>query len=306
MFGTRDVQRQWNDPKLILSFRIDPSDPYEDVLGSLSGLPKLEDLSLTLGWSLDRPPTTLDGFSDLRALDLTQWRLFPSYLDAIERLVKRCSASLEILKLLPGTWPNNRWQWSDVHPETKELRNVPIRRITADVTFPRLQKLVVGCDGIHLAEFPANAYGSLTHLDIRSCTEEGVRPRFWASLRDAGIRLEALGAFPLSQAACDYLVSYAGLRTLRLCHTPGEFAAPATIEGVEGMANSVFNAVLPKHEETLQYLAFEGIKFEAFSLEEAKMDKVLECKKLHTLWAVYDHPAGRPYDTAHPDIVRLP
>lgn len=275
------------------------------MLSALSKLPKLDDLSLTLGWSLDGPPAALDRFSNLRALDLTSWRLFPSNLDAIERLLGRCSGSLESLKLLPGTWPSNRWQWSDEHPETRELRNVPIRRVTAEISFPRLKRLVIGSDGIHLADFSAHTFGALTQLDIRFCTEESVRSRFWDSLSHAGIRLEALCVFPLAQSTCEYLVSYTGLRTLRLCHAPKEFAAPPPTEGVEGMADRVFNLILPQHQETLRNLAFEGIKLEPFALNDGKMDRVLDCKNLETLWAVYDHPSGRPYDTVHPDLVGL-
>ncbi|KAJ3535799.1 hypothetical protein NMY22_g6325 [Coprinellus aureogranulatus] len=286
------------------SFKMDTSDPYEEVLHVLAQLPKLDDLSLTLGWSFDRPPAALDEFSHLRILDLIYWRLFPSNLDAIESLLSRCSPNLESLALLPAAWPSSRSQWLEQQLKG-ELRNIPLRRVTADTTFPRLRKLVVNAYGIHLAGFSPTTFRVLTHLEIRSCGEGSVASSFWDSLTGAGVRLEALHIFPLAPAACDYLASYAGLRTLRLCHAPSEFAPSLSTESVEEMAHRLFYVILPAHQRTLQHLAFEGIKFEAFGLDQGRIEKVLNCEQLEVLWALYDHPSGRPYDTAHPDLIRL-
>ncbi|KAJ3535794.1 hypothetical protein NMY22_g6323 [Coprinellus aureogranulatus] len=287
------------------SIRIDPGDPYEAVLSALSKLPKLDELRLSLShaWTSDSPLVTLDMFSNLCALELMEWRLFPSNLDAIERLLARCSSSLESLKLLTAAYPSNKWQWSDENAEEGEVRHVPFRRLTAETTFMRLKKLVIDSYGIHLSSFSPGNFAALTHLEIHWCTEDTVDAGFWTSLANSKIHLEALSVFPLVPRVCDYLASYSGLKTLRLCHGPRKVAPLLTSAYVEDMAERVFNTVLPKHRQTLRCLSFEGAKFDAFGLKRESVEKVLSCQRLECLWVLYDLPTGRPYDTAHPDFV---
>ncbi|TEB31515.1 hypothetical protein FA13DRAFT_331681 [Coprinellus micaceus] len=152
------------------------------------------------------------------------------------------------------------------------------------------------------------SFTCLTELRMRNAFSPLVNDSFWHTLTSNDVHLERLHISPITQPAIDYLLSYEGLKTLKLSPP----VANVDVFSDEGAAaqerhRALFQDVLPRHGPTLRNLFFEHLSYAGYGVLLTirdvceRFEGIRSCPNLETLQLVYYYP-----DFEHPIIFIRP
>ncbi|KAF5342010.1 hypothetical protein D9611_001238 [Ephemerocybe angulata] len=253
-------------------------DPINDVLGALTGLPLLQELTL---YRIDMDADLLNKFSNLRSLKIR----YPSAetWQALKSVISK-SPSLSTLELLEAYGRGNGGS-------ERENANVDLGSLIKDAmespTFaPTLSSLSVSRDAIRLSDSCVPFLRSLAHLRLG----EGaiVLPSFWTALEATGAHLQTLHVPQLDQHSVKYVLSYSGLNDLKVGWPTKCLGDPAVEDEI---THQFFHNVLPKHCATLRSLSYERGGVGPWCATDSNMKGIASCKALQVLDMLYYFPS---------------
>jgi hypothetical protein len=261
--------------------------PSAKVLRALAELPKLQDLSLTLGTTFREGTIPLETFSNLRVLTLASLPTCAATLQLIGRMVARCPALEEMVLE------------NDIdEPYSTNLDTIFNASMHSPSFVPSLTKLRVMRNMFILSATSVPYLRSLLHLDLQIHAGK-IEASFWQALAKNGVQIRYFAVYPLDIAAVRYLTSYEGLTELHFLGHRGMEARDCPHE--------VFHTALSHHRQSLRKLTFRDLDFQCWSITDKYLECVLKCQKLETLSLLYHHPYERlspaPQEKLSPDMV---
>ncbi|KAJ3535797.1 hypothetical protein NMY22_g6321 [Coprinellus aureogranulatus] len=268
-----------------------PKHPYDGAFKALSRLPFLNELKITFhfgnGGTFRDVSLPSYPFPNLRVLDLENIKLVPSIVDSLKPVLKQVSSTLESLSVQPSVWHNGCMDYDEIAVVALDDLLPP--------SLPRLTSLSINTDRFSVSASCIDIFPSISHLDLDQAASLNVSPAFWGALEDKGVRLKRLSVYPLTTPIIRYLQSYTGLEELRLCEP--SYAIRRRKPFKDTNSSKAFGEVLAMHKRTLRRLSFEDLEWKQYGITEERLQGILECKELESLWLVYHFPSqSKEYD----------
>ncbi|TEB31538.1 hypothetical protein FA13DRAFT_1774159 [Coprinellus micaceus] len=302
-------------------YHLQDVEPFEEVLGALSRLPKLEHVSLSFPPKFHDKPLPLTSFTNLRTVELLYPPLFPSAVQSIQGMLVGSSPTLESLTITPYDW-GRQFGWGEPPLDTTIIRVVgletllegneeepPTKATTltrlsgsshvraapcfGPLQYAKLKKLALNTSRIALSAAVVQHLPSLTHLEAINGAAGNIDDTFWKELTRRRMRLELLRVWPLTTSAIDYLASYTGLKTLFLRDHENEVQVPFARER---QLDRLVTVVLPRHSPTLENLWLDGSGEREYCVTEQMLEGVTGCRRLQHLWMLYYFPESENAD----------
>lgn len=296
-------------------------EPFEEVLGALSQLPKLEHVSLSFPPKFHDKPLPLTTFTNLRTVELLYPPLFPSAVESIRGMLVGSSPTLESLTITPYDW-GRQFGWGEPPLDTTIIQVVgldallegnegepPTKATTLTrlsgsshvraatcfdlLQYAKLKKLALNTSRIALSAAVVQHLPSLTHFEAINGAAGNIDDTFWKELTRRRMRLELLRVWPLTAPAIDYLASYTGLKTLFLRDHENEVQVPFSRER---QLDRLVTVVLPRHSPTLENLWLDGSGEREYCVTEQMLEGVTGCRRLQHLWMLCHFPESKDAD----------
>ena len=269
----------------IFRFTIYPTHPCDRVLHALSRLPALQELKI----SFYPDGSTLEGiffpsyiFPKLSALQVAG--IDPSIVDSLQAMLSKHAEGLESLTLrTPSSYSSST---------TGDNPLVLTLAALLPPSLPRLTSLTFNSGQFRLQAPSLSASPSLSHLVVENAIGGTVGASFWRELSKEGIQLKTLSIYPITAPILEYLRSYSGLVKLLLVGSPYTSRPREPIR--DDVKGKVYSEALTMHRTTLRHLAYVHLPWKRYGITEERLQGVLECKHLETLWLTYHFPDHVP------------
>lgn len=210
--------------------------------------------------------------------NLTLLNVPPAKLEWFKAFITQCS-TLRVL---------------DVNPCTHDRNPLDIRQVLPSERSPSssLTEVRINWAGLYGFSFPEEAAGCMQnltalHLEVRSHREE-LDP-FWKAMGTRGVRLQVMEVSAITQALVDYLVSYSGLRHLRI----GWRGSPCDSAEAMQLADEMYGVVVRSHEETLMTMGIMNHLApheKLWGINEHRLRNLLRGRKLQSLDLIVGAP----------------
>ncbi|KAF5318390.1 hypothetical protein D9611_013927 [Ephemerocybe angulata] len=266
-------------------FNLSTREPYVEVIAALARLSKLRTLRVSVSEFKGQKVAAFSRISNLEEIQLdSKWS--SGFQKAARRLIL---ASLPTLKKL----------YLEQFPQSNamELRKLILPENFAESSppSPLTSLCLFGPNEIAVDQSCARLLRNLTHLDIRNLNvivahQFDSNASFWDALSSSNTHLHSLLAYPLTPSLIRYLLSYAGLSSLRIESDHEVIEYIYQPEGVANLAQTLFASVLPRHCATLKRLSLVGLNYRFWALTEATLNEVVSCHALERLDVIYHFP----------------